>query len=41
MLSSWTAGVMVGEAPAYRLTAHSPALAAQLAANVQGGVLTW
>lgn len=39
MPSSWTAGVMVGEAPAYWFTAHSPALAAQLAAKVQGGVL--
>ena len=30
---------MVGEASAYWLTEHSPALAAQLAAKVQGGVL--
>lgn len=30
---------MVVEASAYWLTEHSPAFAAQLAANVQGGVL--
>lgn len=36
--SSWTAGVMVGEASASWLTEHSPVVAVHIAAKVQSGL---
>jgi hypothetical protein len=39
MPSSWTAGVMVGDACANWLTEQSPAAAVHVVANVHGGVL--